>query len=187
LWEWEEELLEECRLLLNNFVLQTDVTDRWQWLPDIAGGYTVRGAYQILTTQVAPLRDETRDLVWHKQVPLKVSILAWRLLRDRLPTKQNLLRRGIIQSADTHYVAGCGNNESLLYMFIHYDIFGALWQHVRSWLGISGVDPYNIHAHFIQFTNAIGTSRSRHSFMQLLWLLCVCVNIMEQKKQQIIQ
>jgi hypothetical protein len=135
----------------------------------------VRGAYQILTTQAAPVHDETRDLVWRKQVPLKVSILAWRLLRDRLPRKQNMLRCGIIQPAAIHCVAGCGNNESLIHMFIHYDFFGALWQHVRNWLGISEADPYNIHAHLIQFTNAIGTSRTRRSFMQLLWLLCVWI------------
>jgi hypothetical protein len=29
-------------------------------------------------------------------VPLKVSIFAWRLLQDRLPTKSNMLNRGII-------------------------------------------------------------------------------------------
>jgi hypothetical protein len=133
----------------------------------------VSGAYQILSTKEATLNDETIDLVWHKQVLLKVSILAWRLLRDRLPTKQNLLRRGIIQPADINCVAGCGNIESLVHMFIHCDIFGALWQHVRNWLGISGADPFHIHARFIQFTNALGTSRSRRSFMQLLWLLCV--------------
>ncbi|KEH29430.1 hypothetical protein MTR_4g036635 [Medicago truncatula] len=30
------------------------------------------------------------------KVPLKVSILAWRLMRDRLPTKLNLANRGIL-------------------------------------------------------------------------------------------
>ncbi|GAU18664.1 hypothetical protein TSUD_124970 [Trifolium subterraneum] len=34
--------------------------------------------------------DAVADLIWHKHVPLKVSIVAWRLLRDRLPTKDNL-------------------------------------------------------------------------------------------------
>jgi len=66
LWAWEEELLGQCCLLLNNFVVQTDVSDRWQWLPDNVGGYTVRGAYQLLTHQVAPLIDATGELVWHK-------------------------------------------------------------------------------------------------------------------------
>ena len=125
------------------------------------GGYTVRGAYRILTTQDEPFRDETTDLVWHQQVPLKVSILAWRLLRDRLPTKRNLLRRGIIQPSANLCAVRCGNIESSLHLFIHCDIFGALWQHIRNWLGITGVDPYNIHDHFIQLTNTIGTSRKR--------------------------
>ncbi|GAU25000.1 hypothetical protein TSUD_292110 [Trifolium subterraneum] len=38
-------------------------------------------------------------LVWHPQVPLKVFILAWRLLCDRLPTKRNLITRGILPAA----------------------------------------------------------------------------------------
>jgi len=66
----------ECRHLLNSFVVQSDVSDRWQCLADIAGGYTVSGSYRILTTQAAPLVDVTGDLVWHKQVPMKVSSLA---------------------------------------------------------------------------------------------------------------
>jgi hypothetical protein len=37
LWDWEEEMIGECRQLLDNFVLHADVSDRWQWLPDITG------------------------------------------------------------------------------------------------------------------------------------------------------
>ena len=54
------------------------------------------GAYQILTSQAGTSSDVLGDLVWHKQVPLKVLILAWRLFQDRLPTKNNLVRRDII-------------------------------------------------------------------------------------------
>ncbi|KAK2359509.1 homeobox-leucine zipper protein ATHB-15 [Trifolium repens] len=38
-------------------------------------------------------------LVWHPHVPLKVSIFVWPLLRDRLPTKANLVTRGILPIA----------------------------------------------------------------------------------------
>ncbi|PNX57544.1 cysteine-rich receptor-like protein kinase, partial [Trifolium pratense] len=31
------------------------------------------------------------QFIWHPQVPLKVSVFAWRLLRDRLPTKSNIV------------------------------------------------------------------------------------------------
>jgi len=30
LWVWEEEMLEECRLLLDNVFVQSNVSDRWQ-------------------------------------------------------------------------------------------------------------------------------------------------------------
>jgi len=137
------------------------------------GGYTVRGAYHILTTQDPPSENATRDLIWHKQVPLKVSILAWRLLRDMLPTKNNHFWRGIIQAGNIRCVAGCRIDESASHLFLHCELFGALWQHVRLWIGVSGVDPQNIHDHFIQFTHYIGHSRKCRSFMQLVWLMCI--------------
>jgi len=61
--------------------------------PDPSGGYTVRGAYDLLTAQELVVNDPALELVWHNQVPLKVSVFAWRLLRDRLPIKINLTDR----------------------------------------------------------------------------------------------
>jgi hypothetical protein len=40
--------------------------------------------------------DDAEKLIWHPQVPLKVSIFAWRLLLERLPIKTNLVTRGIL-------------------------------------------------------------------------------------------
>ncbi|MCI82997.1 heat shock protein, partial [Trifolium medium] len=62
--------------------MQDHIPDRWQWQPDLDTGYTVRGAYQYLTAQDAVTLDAAADLIWHPQVPLKVPIFAWRLLRD---------------------------------------------------------------------------------------------------------
>ncbi|WJX67068.1 hypothetical protein P8452_51564 [Trifolium repens] len=93
LWAWEEELLGELKSVLVNSILQPDVLDRWVWQHDPDGGYSVRGAYKILTAQGDLDMTVTSDLIWHQQVPLKVSVMAWRLLRNRLPTKDNLLIR----------------------------------------------------------------------------------------------
>ncbi|GAU10297.1 hypothetical protein TSUD_420400, partial [Trifolium subterraneum] len=137
LWAWEEEMLGECQALLHNFVLQDQSFDVWHWRPDPIRGYSVREAYQILTShQSMPLAD-VGDLIWHKQVPLKVSILAWRLLRNRLPTKDNLANRGIITLEAQSCVAGCGALESAQHLFISCSTFGSLWTSVRSWLGVS--------------------------------------------------
>jgi hypothetical protein len=66
---WEEEMLAECRLLLDGVFLQDNILDRWQWDPDIHDVYTVRGAYHILSTPVAAPLDMHSDQIWHKHVP----------------------------------------------------------------------------------------------------------------------
>jgi hypothetical protein len=163
----------ECRSLLNNIVLQADVSDRWQWNPDIQGGYTVSGVYHILTTPTKPIDVGLLDLVWHKQVPLKVSIFAWRLMRDKLPTKTNLVRRGMIPAEDARCVAGCSQDESVSHLFLHCDDYRELWRLIRSWIGVSGVEPFDIGEHFFQFIHLTWHSRKRRSFLQLVWLLSV--------------
>ena len=88
--------------MLSNVTLQSHVSDIWQWHLDIARGYSVRTGYQLLTSQEPPILDVSDNLIWHARVPLEVSILAWCFLRDRLPTKINLLNRDIISVADTY-------------------------------------------------------------------------------------
>jgi hypothetical protein len=60
------------------------------WLADSEAGYSVGGAYYMLSHLV--LRDLSSDseLVWNNFVPLKINTFAWSLLSDRLPTKSNL-------------------------------------------------------------------------------------------------
>ena len=111
--------------------------------------------------------------MWHKQVPLKVSIVAWRLLKDRLPTRSNLHRRDIVPIEGDTCVSGCGHAETASHLFLHCDVFGSLWQHIRSWIGVSGVDPLTLTDHFLQFIHSTGSSKYRSSFLQLLCLLCV--------------
>jgi hypothetical protein len=175
LWAWEEELLGEFRSVLANSVLQPDVIDRWVWRYDPDGGYSVRGAYKTLTVLDDHDTTVTSDLIWHQQVPLKVSVTAWRLLRNRLPTKDNLVRRHIILPDATLCVTGCGGVETAHHLFLSCPVFAPLWSLVRSWVGISSADPLVLQDHFVQFTYSAGGSRARRSFMQLLWLCCIWV------------
>jgi len=58
-------------------------------------------------------------------------------------------------------------------MKLYCDTFGSLWQHARLRLGFSGVDHNVFNILFSQFKNYLGCSRSRWSFLRLLWLLRV--------------
>ncbi|KAK2413211.1 hypothetical protein QL285_035944 [Trifolium repens] len=172
---WEEEELRECQSLLLTRVLQDQSSDQWQWQPDPDMGYTVRGAYQLLTSQDSVTMDDAARLVWHPHVPLKVSIFAWRLQRDRLPTKTNLVTRGILSAAAHLCVSGCGEVESAHHLFLTCCTFGPIWPLVHAWIGVPVVECVSLRDHFVQFTFSAGGSRARRSFLQLIWLACVWV------------
>jgi len=104
---WEEELVVEIRNLLTNVTLQDTEPDVWLWRPNIGDGYTVRGVYQMLMRQEMHNHDVVSDAPWHKSVPLKVFICAWRLFRNRWSTKDNLVRRGVITNVTQLCVTGC--------------------------------------------------------------------------------
>ncbi|PNX70410.1 cysteine-rich receptor-like protein kinase [Trifolium pratense] len=47
----------------------------WVWHPDT--GFTVCGAYQLLTTLDSVTLDEAEHLIWHPQVPLKSRLITY--------------------------------------------------------------------------------------------------------------
>ena len=91
---WEEETVTECSFLLRDIVLQDHIADRWWWILDPIDGYSIKAMYHYLTRPDVIVEPSISAAAWLKQVPLKVSVFVWRLLRNRLPTKDNLLREG---------------------------------------------------------------------------------------------
>ncbi|XBI83492.1 hypothetical protein VPH35_091994 [Triticum aestivum] len=59
--------------------------------------FSAKNAYSSIVAE--DYTDPHHDLVWASKVPIKVKIFAWLLLRDRLNTKANMLRKHIAQSA----------------------------------------------------------------------------------------
>lgn len=138
LWAWEEELVEVCMTLLLTVSLQVDINDTWIWIPDLLTGYIVRGAYRILTDGT-PLNPcgllVSDDILWRKDVPIKVFIFVWRLFGNRLPTKANLFRRGIIHFEDQMCAGGCGMQETNDHLYLNCGFFDQVWKMVQKWLG----------------------------------------------------
>jgi len=102
-------------------------------------------------------------------------VFIWRLLHNRLPTKDNLLRRGAIHHDDTLCVGGCGCPETLHHLFCRCDIFGRVWLLVYQWLGISFNPLDVVRDNFHQFGNLAGVPRSTHTFLQVIWHACVWI------------
>jgi len=90
-------------------------------------------------------------LIWQKYVPLKVVVFVWRLLQNRLPTKDNLLRRGVLHTDTCQCVSGFGSMKTVNHLFLHCSVFGTVWNYILCWIGLSTAVPLTISDHFSQF------------------------------------
>jgi len=74
--------------------IQPQTRDQWVWTADPNGQYSVRSAYNVLTEDLSQeIQDGAFEELWKLKVPFKIATFAWRLLKDRLPTRVNLRRR----------------------------------------------------------------------------------------------
>jgi len=82
--------------------------------------------------------------IWNKEVPLKISLFAWRLLSDRLPTTDNLIERHILLQNAQFCVGGCDMMEDAKHLFFSCEFFGKLWYSISHWLSYHIVFPKHV-------------------------------------------
>jgi len=139
-------------------------------------GYSMRESYRFITHSDDTVDKSLVDDVWHRDIPLKVSMLAWRLHCNRLTTKGNLLRRGgLLSTYITCAAAGCDSTKTSPHLFLHCDTSRELWSKVLNWIGIYLVAPDHLRHHFIQFTTMTALPRSSHLFFRTIWFATVWV------------
>ncbi|GKC87071.1 RNA-directed DNA polymerase, eukaryota, partial [Tanacetum coccineum] len=88
----ETQQLENIQDLVRLNVL-SNVDDRWAWDLNGGGDFCVKDARDLVDEVLLP--KENVATRWIKTIPIKVNIFAWKLHLDRLPTRSNLLKRGI--------------------------------------------------------------------------------------------
>ena len=71
----------------------SDQRDRWVWSQDGSGEFTVASARKYIDSKtLVVVHSSTR---WNKFVPIKINIFTWWLSLNKLPTRDNLDKRGI--------------------------------------------------------------------------------------------
>jgi len=96
------------------------------WNLDSVVGNSISETYQLLVNLVPHFHSPVLDLNWHKNISLKVYVFAWRLLRNWLPTKDDLFRQGILNQDSQHCVSGCGVTESTNHLFLDCKFIGSI-------------------------------------------------------------
>jgi len=75
-----------------------DINDKWFGKHDLVEEYSVKDVYHIFIGTYRLPNDIYSNVVWSKLVPVKVSLFVWQTINNRIPTKDNLVRRGVIPS-----------------------------------------------------------------------------------------
>jgi len=100
-------------------------------------------------------------------------LFVWRLFWDRLPTKDNLFRQGVLDQNSLDCITGYGSAESAAHLFLHCNFFGSVWHFIYGWLGIYVVPPQFLSDHFIQFSYIGRSQKVWQSISQVIWFATV--------------
>jgi len=151
------------------------VNDKWTWQLHVSSRYNVASVCNFLTTRYQTFNNDHTSIIWHKEVPLKINIFAWRLLRYRLPTTDNLIRRRVVQPNTSLCSDGCGFEENIDHLFLTLWFFFQIWYDIYTWLGLPSIKPATVHEHILQLCSLGGFSKTISSTFYLIWLSCIWI------------
>ncbi|GKV34792.1 hypothetical protein SLEP1_g43134 [Rubroshorea leprosula] len=137
---------EELKLweVLSSVCIKVGVADRWRWRHASDGMYVVKQAYEFLQPTDSILNDWLCKLIWCRLVPSKVSFFGWRLCLQRLPTKWNLHKKGVVLEGGL--MCGLCNEEveDTNHLFCTCKEVWLIWVKVMSWWGVEVVLPSSL-------------------------------------------
>jgi hypothetical protein len=176
---WERELLRELEELIRNVVI-TEVDDKWMWRPNGEDGFSVKSTYVALDTLLLNHNVLTTEqsfafkIVWKSAAPSKVRAMVWQLLLDRIPTKENLYRRRIIQAEEALCLICARVMESANHLFLHCNFAASVWYAINRWLDVLIVLPPDVTTAYVILVGCGRNRRIRKGF-STVWLAYIWV------------
>ncbi|GJU62373.1 RNA-directed DNA polymerase, eukaryota [Tanacetum coccineum] len=151
-WEdlWLGEQLENIQDLVRSKVL-SNVDDRWAWDLNGDGDFCVKDARDLVDEVLLP--KENVATRWIKTIPIKVNVFAWKLHLDRLPTRSNLLKRGIQVQSSLCPICNV-LQEDTSHLFFSCDVALDISRLICRWWNVSW-SPVDSYSGWLEWFNSI--------------------------------
>ncbi|XP_057809099.1 uncharacterized protein LOC131023572 [Salvia miltiorrhiza] len=168
----------ELWFVLYRISLRHSVSDSILWKGANAGKFSTKEMYSnihkaIFTANNSPVAFKD---IWAKGVPIKVSSFAWRALLDRIPTRENLLKRGIMLGNGGHCCPLCSCLlESTDHLLLLCMFSVKVWELIYKWMNISPISSVSLLEHFNEFVEQ-GENKKGKLMCNTIWQ-CVCWKI----------
>ncbi|GKA15791.1 RNA-directed DNA polymerase, eukaryota [Tanacetum coccineum] len=126
----------ELTSILDSVILSPSM-DRWFCDLNGEGVFRVKEVRYTLDDIFLPSAPEATR--WVKYIPIKINIFAWRARLDRLPTRSNLLRRGVV--LDSSLCPICGEvPEDIFHVLFRCDIAMLVFRKICRWWDLDWQD-----------------------------------------------
>ncbi|XP_057803173.1 uncharacterized protein LOC131018471 [Salvia miltiorrhiza] len=150
--------------------------DRWIWKPSPNGFFSVNSAYKEISKELSSntqssIGKEFRS-IWKAAATQKAKFTAWRILKDRMATCENLIRRQIsISNVEADCIFCRSQQEDSNHLFFGCQRTSEIWYELLSWLGVQMALQPRAKEHFNTFSN-LGNKKDACT-LRSLWIRSV--------------
>lgn len=132
--------------------LKQNQEDQWVWTADSSVIFSVSSAYRVILDLQYPLQHSTFfSVIWKLKVPPKIKFFIWRIALNRVATRDNLRKRGILITDDEYKCPFCSLVEqSISHLLFQCPCSSLIWSQWYSKVGILTASPWTVEAHFNQ-------------------------------------
>lgn len=105
-------MLDDWSITIQIYIPEELSLDRWEWKENEDKYFTVKSAYDFLISRSVLLTFSDKSSKAYRylsktKLPSKIQIFIWRVILNRLPTPNALIRRGVITNPHDHYCVFC--------------------------------------------------------------------------------
>ncbi|GJS50520.1 RNA-directed DNA polymerase, eukaryota [Tanacetum coccineum] len=139
-------------------VILSNMEDRWIWDLNGDGEFCVKDVRNLLDVTFLPKADSPTR--WIKTIPIKVNIFAWKVSLDRLPTRSNLARRGVLVPSSSCLICNV-SDEDLAHLLFRCDLAIEVTRLVYRWWNLVWI-PLDSYISWLSWIKALRmNSRSK--------------------------
>ncbi|XP_022032949.1 uncharacterized protein LOC110934063 [Helianthus annuus] len=170
------ELAELCAAV--SLVVLTERKDGWVWKGDQSGVFSVSSARKLLENMEGS--GCCFQLDWCKWVPIKCNVFVWRAGLGRIPTVDELQKRGM--DVGEGFCPLCrSEEETASHLFTSCYIAAVLWQKISGWCRIPPIYAFSV-KDLLEFHKycSLGTE-AKDALHGIMFTACWCLWLMRNK------
>ena len=151
----------EVRLVLGE-------ADRWVWKAGGLQTFSVSSDYSLLRRDGEVVFSPIYSKLWSCKVVPSALVTAWRVLENKIATRANLERRGVL--VDSPLCCLCEKEEeSYRHLFFGCRFAWRVWCLCLEWLGVAFVSHIDLMLNFAQF-RMCQSSKSVNEVSRTIWV-----------------